>query len=96
MDKYEKVIKGLECCIKRDPDDKTRCGECPYEGACLNRLKSDALALLKAQEPVKPKREDDRPISPLRCGNCGAYIVVGNGFKAKYCYECGKAVKWDG
>lgn len=47
----EKIIKGLECCIKRDPDDKTRCGECPYEGACLNRLKLDALALLKAQEP---------------------------------------------
>ena len=47
----EKVIKGLECCIKRDPDDKMRCGECPYEGACLNRLKADALALLKAQEP---------------------------------------------
>lgn len=47
----EKVIKGLECCIKRDPDDKTRCDECPYGGACLNRLKSDALALLKAQQP---------------------------------------------
>jgi hypothetical protein len=47
----EKVIKGLECCIKHDPDDKMRCGECPYEGACLNRLKADALALLKAQEP---------------------------------------------
>jgi hypothetical protein len=47
----EKVIKGLECCIKHDPDDKMRCGECPYEGACLNRLKADALALLKAHEP---------------------------------------------
>lgn len=45
-----KVIKGLECCIKRDPDDKARCDECPYDGACLNRLKIDALALLKAQE----------------------------------------------
>ena len=50
MDKLEKVINGLECCIKHNPDDKTRCGECPYDGACLNRLKSDALALLKAQE----------------------------------------------
>ena len=47
----KKVIKGLECCIKHDPDDKMRCGECPYKGACLNRLKADALALLKAQEP---------------------------------------------
>lgn len=48
----KKVIKGLECCIKNDPDDKMRCGECPYEGACLNRLKADALALLKAHEPI--------------------------------------------
>ena len=46
----EKVIKGLECCVKRDPDDKPRCSECPYDIACLNRLKFDALALLKAQD----------------------------------------------
>lgn len=55
MNDREKVIKGLECCIKCDPDDKTRCGECPYEGACLNRLKADALALLKAQEPIEAR-----------------------------------------
>lgn len=47
----EKVIKGLECCILHDPDDKPRCESCPYDGACLNRLKHDALQLLKAQEP---------------------------------------------
>ena len=47
QEKREKVIKGLECCIQHDPDDKPRCRECPYEGACLNRLKNDALALLK-------------------------------------------------
>ena len=47
----EKVIKGLECCVKRNPEDNPRCGECPYDGACLNRLKHDALELLKAQEP---------------------------------------------
>lgn len=44
------VIRGLECCIIRDPDDKMRCSECPYKDPntyCLNRLKMDALALLK-------------------------------------------------
>lgn len=47
----EKVIKGLECCIMRDPDDHTRCSECPYESTmCGNRLKIEALALLKAQD----------------------------------------------
>lgn len=48
----EKVINGLECCIERDPDDHTRCGECPYKSTmCGNRLKIEALALLKAQQP---------------------------------------------
>lgn len=47
----EKVIRGLECCILHDPDDKPRCEICPYDGACLNRLKHDVLQLLKEQEP---------------------------------------------
>ena len=52
MAEREKVIKGLECCIMRDPDDHTRCGECPYHSTmCGNRLKIEALALLKAQQP---------------------------------------------
>ena len=50
MPDLTKVIRGLECCILRDPDDKPRCGDCPYEGNCLNRLKHDALALLKEQQ----------------------------------------------
>ena len=58
MTDREKVIKGLECCIIRHPDDKARCDECPYESACCNRLKYDALALLKAQEARLVTRED--------------------------------------
>ena len=46
----EKVIKGLESCIIRYPDDKPRCDDCPYESMCCNRLKIDALAMLKEQE----------------------------------------------
>lgn len=46
----EKVIRGLECCILRDPDDHARCNKCPYDGNCVNRLKMDALALLKEQQ----------------------------------------------
>ena len=59
MTDREKVIKGLECCTKRNPEDVPRCGECPYQGACLNRLKNDALALLKAQETSLEKVADD-------------------------------------
>ena len=92
MPDRENVIRALECCIKHDPDDKTRCDECPYEGACLNRLKSDALALLKAQEPVVPHR-NYQYLSDYWC-ECGWHL--GRGGSVKYCPECGRAVKWDG
>ena len=46
MEKLEKVRMGLKCCVKRNPDDVLRCHECPYEGACINRLKYDALNVL--------------------------------------------------
>lgn len=45
-----RVRKGLECCIQRDPDDELRCDICPYDGRCANRLKIDALALINAQQ----------------------------------------------
>ena len=51
MPELKKVITGLECCILRDPDDHARCSQCSYESNCVNRLKMDALELLKAQEP---------------------------------------------
>lgn len=52
----DEVIKALSCCVLRDPDDRPRCGDCPYPtgSACSNRLKADALALLK---------EEPRPLS---------------------------------
>jgi len=53
----EKVIKGLECCIT------DRCEDCPYEDICygdndvelFDTLARDALALLKAQEPIEAR-----------------------------------------
>ena len=61
----EKVIKGLECCV----NSLGECEICPYdEGmgklACGKNLYSDALALLKAQEPRVMTLEEvteDRP-----------------------------------
>ena len=56
MEQFEKVCKGLECCILRDPDDHQRCGECPYNhheisnAPCANGLKADALALIRQQQ----------------------------------------------
>lgn len=48
----EKVIRGFECCLRNDHK------KCPYYSAdildttCYTRLHTDALALLKEQEPM--------------------------------------------
>lgn len=88
--KREKVIKGLECCV----NDLGECKVCPYaedeemgKVACGKNLYSDALALLKAQEPVEPKQYEGTSY----CGNCGDPINKLD----NYCHECGRAVKWE-
>lgn len=97
----ETVIEALECCIIRHPDDKMRCVSCPYkdpESYCLNRLKMDALALLKAQEP------NEDWISRERLKNEIQYYIdeAGWGEEANkvlgWCLEFidnQKAVKWE-
>ena len=52
MPDREKVIKGLEVCIDREPG-KYDCYKCPYEtdgNDCEINLSKDALALPKEQE----------------------------------------------
>lgn len=100
----EKVMKGLECCIKRNPDDNPRCGECPYDGACLNRLKIDALELLKGQEAVAPVMVPHSRGIAYNCGSCGTEIAVIRDTvsadwqknSVRFCQRCGRAVKWNG
>ena len=85
-----KVVKGLECCIKRDPDDKPRCTECPYDSACLNRLKVDALELLKAQE-AKVKTKCNTGLTQWYvCTSCDASVNPGD----RFCRMCGKVLVW--
>lgn len=104
MTDREKVIKGLECCMVGDGNDPD-CEICPYatvgDDTCqtMDELFSDALELLKAQEPVEPQHLHDKSRLPLKCGNCGAFIIIIGGFcgdyKAKFCCECGRPVKWE-
>ena len=53
MSDREKVIKGLECCMLSSWEP---CHDCPYYCGdvtkCAPKVKSDAIALLKAQKPV--------------------------------------------
>lgn len=84
----EKVIKGL----KQHREARLySCDNCPYtnDTDCQSKLCSDAVALLKEQEPVKP---DYSPYyQEWYCGNCGKMIPRAY----NYCNYCGKAVKWN-
>ena len=48
--------------------------------------------LLNAQKPVKPEIEGSSNTWWHVCGNCHTSINP----NAKYCHQCGRAVKWDG
>jgi hypothetical protein len=97
----EKVIKAFEFCLMPPSEEEFEndvCSheDCPYYreyngGKCISALASDALVLLKAQEPVKPTWRWDYAY----CGECGFrlhWMVEKN----NYCPNCGRAVKWDG
>lgn len=95
MDK-EKVIKGMEMCISQNecsPDD------CPYyirpnneSGLCWDRLMTDALAMLKEQDAVKPMKANNPDESEYCCGICG-YPLWSDEF---YCAHCGRRIGWEG
>lgn len=93
MTEKEKVIKGLECCLISDG-----CKECPYNVIdamkyCKAEKDRGALALLKAQNPVKPNKLNDT----YWCGKCGRFLCnTGKVAKTFFCTECGTEVNWDG
>lgn len=88
----EEVIKGVECCFDCDYLDGN-CSVCAYKDdpSCADKLKADIIALLKAQEPVKPKREIRGCGFRWFCGECGINIEPNH----MYCRICGRAVKWN-
>ena len=92
----EKVIKGLEIC---KPSKYSRaCGICPYreEMNCDYEVYNDALALLKEQEAVKPKKVKgfNPPIYlhlSFICDNCKTDLITNQ----PYCSGCGRPVLWE-
>lgn len=102
MNDREKVIKVLELC---DIGSDKMCYErdCPYyQNGCTERLKEDALELLKEQEDGTMFIYDDY-YTPM-CQRCGFHPFVGyiptiewmkeKGYKV--CPHCGRAVNWNG
>ena len=91
MTKLEKVLYSLARCSCQLSD---ACMDCAYHEStpvCWVCRKWDALGLLKELEPVKPKEVNMYPRGQYACGFCG-YRLQG---VAKYCGQCGRAVKWD-
>lgn len=48
---------------------------------------AETIEFLKSRRPVKPRMLDGKP----NCGGCGVSIDRG----MPYCWNCGRAVKWD-
>ena len=100
MTDREKVILALELC-RYDPDPGQEkkwyhsCLKCPYctdrNGMEMNcaQMYTDAIALLREQQPVEPKWINKFKV--YQCGTCGSPLLG----DALYCSRCGKKVKWD-
>ena len=104
MPDREKVIEGLEHCVK-----EADCRGCVYFEQMKDQYdgykcdcNKDALALLKEQEPVEPYADFDGH-DVWRCGNCGAAIFHFHNDESdedekvfsKFCTHCGKPVRWE-
>lgn len=91
----KKVIKGLECCTKSpDTIELEDCRRCQYrdEKDCSCVVMQDALALLKEQEPVEPKKPISADDPFYECGNCGMPIAS---TMYQFCPYCGRKVDWN-
>ena len=97
----ETVIEALGCIVGQ----KRSCEGCPYfiaatpdlggfsYGYCAKgNVAKDAIALLKEQEPVKPKWASGIKGSEALCGSCMAWL---SDHSWAYCPRCGRKVKWD-
>lgn len=87
MPDMEKVIKGLHDIAG------FIAGRIGIEQA-RNFLRTidDAIALLKEQEAVEPKKIDGKRNHFIKCENCNYDLVTG----FQFCPHCGRAVKLDG
>lgn len=61
---------------------------------CRANLRNDLIDLLKEQEPAKPTLDIRHGKSMWRCGSCSTALQP-NQIHAKFCFNCGQAVKWE-
>ena len=102
-EKREKVIKGLECCLDALVQSEHEFAENGIvmsswqdRAKRINAIR-EAIAFLKAQEPVEPILDIDE----WKCGSCGHALehqeLLGDNVlfheQYNYCPECGRMVK---
>ncbi len=92
----EKVVRAVETCFDSWIDKHRDMGLDLHE---VDRMKREALELLKKQKAVEPELVG---VNTWACGECGALLgweeFSQSGLelvKYKFCPECGRAVKWD-
>jgi hypothetical protein len=83
----EKCVKKLEELLEQSRINDS----VGWNPDCDTETLEDAIALLKAHEPVKPIRKVIGYGWRYFCGKCGNSIVAGQNF----CEKCGQAVKWE-
>ena len=93
----ERVIKALEACTTLDDKGYPLCEKCPYrylDGTCLtlDDLHKDALTLLKKLRPQTAIIEGSDHLHLGRCPECHKVLSP---WGAKYCSECGQAIRWE-
>ena len=89
MTDQEKIINGMKSLHARLLDAATR-----NKIAMLDAMiVEDALALLKAQEPLPVKYTT----STIRCPKCNKQITSRGAIhnEIRFCWKCGQAVKWE-
>lgn len=101
MADLDKVISALDCLANGGGTYDCLKFPCPYGfygyTDCRKwEIARDALELLKEQEAVEPKKENDGNPEPWTawwyvCGDCGQPIDKVD----RYCRGCGKQVKWE-
>lgn len=96
------IIDGLRCAA----GDPMPCAKCRYReyvySICKRKCAEDAIALLKAQEPMMvEERADTNTINCPKCGQQFAKvgrdksIYLDTDEEPNYCPKCGQAVKWN-
>ena len=91
----EKVVRAVETCFDSWIDKHRNMGLDLHE---VERMKRDALELLKEQEPqsviVKCEPSNGNILWFANCPKCGQGIERDK--HKNHCGYCGQAVKWDG